>query len=80
MTLPRQLNQTRKEASEAEQDFNSESIELFVLLMFKDISIMQQFVAAGANESFIETMRQMIQEHELGYDEKILMRELQAIK
>ena len=29
-----------KEASEAEQDFNSESIELFVLLMFKDISIM----------------------------------------
>lgn len=80
MTLPRQLNQTRKEASEAEQDFNNESIELFVLLMFKDISIMQQFVAAGANESFIETMRQMIQEHELGYDEKILMRELQAIK
>jgi hypothetical protein len=41
MTLPRQLNQTRKEASEAEQDFNSESIELFVLLMFKDILIMQ---------------------------------------
>lgn len=79
MHLPKMVETTKREPTDADQDVNNEAIELLVKLMQTDNDVMRQFVQAGADSDFIESLKQKMTEHDLGYEGSKAIGELNVI-
>lgn len=77
--LSKMIESTSREPTEADLDVMNETIELLARLMQTDNDVMRQFAQAGADADFVESFRQLVQKHDLGYEGSKAVGELNVI-